>query len=106
VNRWTPDERRAYYRARYAKKRAALVASLGGKCVDCGGTERLELDHVDPRQKSFDLGPRWANRADHPAVVAEMRKVVLRCHGCHRQKTKREDGVAFSKVRKDRRRAS
>lgn len=33
----------------WAKRaRLALIESLGGKCVDCGTTKDLELDHIEP----------------------------------------------------------
>ena len=31
-----------------AAKRERYIQYLGGKCIDCGSTEKLEFDHVDP----------------------------------------------------------
>jgi hypothetical protein len=45
--------RREYDFSRYREKVAGFVAYLGGACVECGATDRLEIDHVDPATKSF-----------------------------------------------------
>jgi 5-methylcytosine-specific restriction endonuclease McrA len=37
-----------YMKERYERRRSEAVASLGGKCVVCGTTDRLELDHINP----------------------------------------------------------
>ncbi len=31
------------------RKRLELIERLGGKCVKCGATEDLEIDHIDGR---------------------------------------------------------
>lgn len=33
----------------YKKRHAELIEKLGGKCVECAATDRLEVDHVDGR---------------------------------------------------------
>lgn len=68
---------------RYHARRAALVASLGGACIDCGcHTLPLEFDHVVERT--------WSNRRvgglqrirlyEREALRGE---IVLRCAPCH-----------------------
>ena len=85
-----PGRRTAYFReyikARKHARRAKLVEMLGGKCVRCGSTEDLELDHVDPSTKAFnvcaDLTRAWDD------LVAEAMKCQLLCRDpCHIQKS-------------------
>lgn len=35
------------------QKRAHFIAVLGGKCVRCGSTEKLEFDHIDPHTRTW-----------------------------------------------------
>ncbi len=37
------------------KKKAICVEYLGGKCVKCGSTERLEFDHIDRTTKKYNI---------------------------------------------------
>lgn len=80
---------REYNRARRADRRAKAIAELGGHCVDCGATSRLEFDHVNPATKRFAIGELSSHsEAD---LAAELAKCVLRCTPCHKAKTLRED---------------
>jgi hypothetical protein len=74
------------YQARWvAARRAAGVELLGGKCVECGSTEELEFDHVDPVQKISHRIWSWADARR----LAELAKCQLLCAGCHLEKTRR-----------------
>jgi hypothetical protein len=81
-----PDEQREYVRQWMAKRRAAFFA--GKSCVDCGSTEQLEIDHVDPTQKVAHRI--WSWRKDRREL--ELAKCVVRCRSCHRIKTNRDNG--------------
>ncbi|QGJ93123.1 hypothetical protein SEA_CALM_111 [Mycobacterium phage Calm] len=72
---------RDYYKARVAR----LVEMLGGACVKCGATERLEFDHIDPSTKSFAITTRikWSDET----VLPELAKCQLLCADCHKAKT-------------------
>lgn len=50
---------RKYMLARYHKRRAEAIRKLGGKCVKCGSEENLEIDHIDPTTKSFEISKLW-----------------------------------------------
>jgi hypothetical protein len=76
----------AYQRARYAKKKAIVVESMGGKCVDCGFTKGLEFDHVDPKLKLHNI-TRIIIGGKAEALAAELAKCVLRCVACHQHMT-------------------
>jgi 5-methylcytosine-specific restriction endonuclease McrA len=39
---------REHQKQRYRRKRAELIAKLGGKCVVCGTTENLQIHHIEP----------------------------------------------------------
>src|SRR4029077_5361959 len=67
-----------YMRERYARNRAEWFD--GKACVDCGATEELEADHVDPEMKVSSVIWQWP--PDERA--AELAKCVVRCGPCHR----------------------
>lgn len=73
---------RAYYHAR----RAEALAMLGGKCVMCGSSSRLDFDHIDPVTKLSDLGL-LLTRA-RSVWIAELKKCQLLCRPCHIKKTR------------------
>lgn len=76
------------HKARRQAKRDLCVAKLGGICVDCGTTERLEFDHVDPAQKSEEIYKLLY--CSDAKLFAELAKCVLRCKPCHTIKTGKE----------------
>lgn len=76
---------RKYLRERHVRRRAAAVEQLGGKCVDCGNDELLEFDHVDPATKEYNFT--FATLSE-TKLQAELVKCVLRCRGCHMEKSK------------------
>ena len=79
----------AYMRERYHKKRAEIISRLGGKCVMCGSTDDLEVDHTDADSKSFEIAKVW----NRPALLEpELPKCRLLCRACHRLKTTNERG--------------
>src|ERR1700712_2822234 len=85
---WTAEQRRDYARAYHAKRRAPMIEYLGGACVECGATEGLQFDHIDPATKSFDIGRNVT--FNNPAVRAELDKCQLLCRPHHEAKSARE----------------
>jgi len=77
---------RKYMLERYYRRRAAAIEQLGGKCIDCGNTESLEFDHAIARDKVLDLGKAFSGWSD-ARIQAELKKCVLRCAPCHREKS-------------------
>jgi hypothetical protein len=75
------DYFRAYIKAHKHRRRAQLIEMLGGCCVRCGSTERLEFDHIDPATKNFNLGADWTRAWGD--LAAEARKCQLLCRPCH-----------------------
>lgn len=82
---YTTEERRRYNREWVAGRRAAWIASRGGRCVQCGSSERLEIDHIDPKTKAFNPANLWTRRRE--VRDAELAKCQVLCHDCHLDKT-------------------
>lgn len=77
------------------QRRAAWL--LGKCCVECGSTEQLDIDHIDPSTKDPRLIPTGAMthfwswpEADREAELAKC-QVLCRTH--HRIKTGRESSL-------------
>lgn len=64
---------------------------LGGKCVKCGTTEKLEFDHIDPGTMSFRISGSNLERSER-ALIGELKKCQLLCAPCHLKKSIRERG--------------
>lgn len=59
--------------SQYRSWKTETIEALGGRCVECGATERLEFDHRDPSTKLFSLGKRWG-MADKEKLAIEALK--------------------------------
>lgn len=81
----TTAERNAYFRAYKRNRRAEAIAMLGGVCVKCGTTENLEIDHVDPSTKLYEIRDVLWYRRD--VRLAELAKCQLLCEDHHSDKT-------------------
>ena len=85
------DERseydRNYKKKRYYETLSESMEKLGGKCVKCGATERLEFDHIDPKNKSFCI-TKNLRMGDNEKLQEELDKCQLLCYDCHLEKTK------------------
>jgi hypothetical protein len=80
----------AYMTRRYHERRALAIERLGGSCVQCGSTDRLEMDHIDPARKLINVSNQtWTSEA----YWLEMRKIQLLCRPHHQQKTARQLSV-------------
>lgn len=76
-----PEKRRAYHRAWIKARRDAYFA--GKSCTECGSTDRLELDHIDPTTKTHHAIWSWsAERRE-----AELAKCQPLCPTCHLAKS-------------------
>jgi hypothetical protein len=81
-----------YMADRYLRRRTEAIALLGGKCVVCGTTENLELDHIDPQKKSFNFAKALAGWAQK-RIDEELKKAQLLCETHHLQKSRIDNGV-------------
>lgn len=79
---------RQYQRDRVAQRRLKYIDLHGGKCVRCGGDDRLEFDHVDRNSKVDHRIWSWSERR----VEDELSKCQLLCRPCHTEKSVEEMG--------------
>ncbi|QAY03515.1 HNH endonuclease [Mycobacterium phage CicholasNage] len=80
-----------YHREYASERKARLIAMLGGSCVECGATDSLEFDHIDPATKAFAIMKRlnWSDEI----VLPELDKCQLLCKEHHDAKSRRERSV-------------
>jgi len=82
--------RRTEYMRELRRKRAAwAIEHLGGKCVACGSTEKLELDHIERHTKEF-MPVRRCGDVSLERFKAEVAKCQLLCNLCHIKKGQHE----------------
>ena len=70
------------------EKKAICLEYLGGKCVKCGATERLEFDHIKREGKKYEISIKLTCNFD--TIKEELDKCQLLCVDCHKIKTKSE----------------
>lgn len=78
----SPSRKRREYLRTYqnrwmARRRAEFLAGKG--CAFCGSSERLEVDHIDPAQKTEHKIWSWSDERR----AAELAKCRILCHDCH-----------------------
>ena len=76
---------RQYYKRRYKWMMVKIIRYLGGKCVRCGATTHLQIDHKDRHTKEFNVTTGIYKRSKK-ALWAEVKKCQLLCATCHREK--------------------
>ena len=87
--------RNEYMRLRYHERHDDAIKRLGGKCVVCGSTKDLQLDHINRDEKSFPIGQMWSVSKER--YEAELAKCQLLCWVCHKAKTQWEVGRKAAK---------
>ena len=86
---------RVYMLARYRRRKKAARAFLGGKCVVCGTTRRLEFDHRDRTSKYKVIADMWSY--SEKRFWEEVVKCQLLCNKHHRVKSLEERGFKAEK---------
>lgn len=81
----TKEQRRLYLKERKQSNKNYLIEMLGGKCVGCGVTEKIQFDHIDRTKKSFCIGENLASKLEK--LIEEANKCQLLCERCHQHKT-------------------
>jgi len=82
----------------YRKNKETVWMTLGNKCARCGCKHNLQLDHIDPQTKKFDVTPKLGSKLG--PLWEEIHKCQLLCESCHREKNK-EDQEVIQMKRKD-----
>ena len=80
-------------RIRYYENRRQCIDKLGGKCVECGVTENLQFDHINPLEKSFAISETLhfsLKKKKEVKFDEELNKCQLLCPTCHMEKTKND----------------
>jgi hypothetical protein len=92
MHHYSPERLREYCNERYAAQREWMLDQCGGPvCIRCGSVEELELDHIDPSQKSFAVGGMWGLKKLHTVVKDELAKCQVLCKECHLIKSTAEN---------------
>lgn len=77
-----PEKQKAFQRAWLAARRQEWIAA-NGPCTDCGSWEKLQVDHLDAKDKVSHRVWSWSKvRREN-----ELAKCVVRCFPCHLAKT-------------------
>lgn len=80
----------AYQLHRYHKIIKEAKEKLGDKCAQCGSTDNLEFDHIDPTIKSFVITEEWG--CSEKVFNEELDKCQLLCKEHHILKSIKEAG--------------
>ena len=84
-----------YLFKRYHAKLKEAISLLGGKCVQCGATDNLQFDHIDPSTKKFKITLMLSHSKKE--VKEELKKCQLLCRECHDIKSIKESGKKVAK---------
>jgi hypothetical protein len=83
--------------SQYRKRMDKLRMAFGNKCINCGATEDLHFDHIDPATKVAAVGE-LATSNGFKRCYEEALKCQLICKTCHIQKSKENnDYIATAK---------
>ena len=80
---------------RYHKRRKEAIDFLDGKCSVCSVVKMLELDHINPDNKSFDISKLWSISIKR--FLVELKKCQLLCRSHHSEKTLKDLGRISAK---------
>ncbi len=76
-------------------RRKLIYESLGNKCVECGSTSNLEIDHINPSLKENRISP----LAQGLSKTLTDNNLQLLCHCCHTKKSKYQRNAAWNLFR-------
>ena len=76
-------------------RRKLIYEALGNKCVECGSTSNLEIDHINPSLKQNRISP----LAQGLSKTLEDNNLQLLCHCCHTKKSKYQRNAAWNLFR-------
>jgi len=90
-------DRKTYQKNRYEERKKWLIEMLGGKCNKCNSCNSLEIDHKDPKIKSFNILC-MARGMVLEKLVVELKKCQLLCSACHKNKTKIDGSTLYGET--------
>lgn len=80
------------YQNRWLQNRRKQWLQENGPCKKCGTWENLEIDHIDPNQKKYEVSSLWSRKEE--IREKELAKCQVLCKAHHRQKTSEENRLA------------
>lgn len=69
-------------------RKLEIIQLKGGKCEKCGYDKNiaaLELHHLNPKEKSFQLDARHLSNTTREKILEEAEKCILVCSNCHKE---------------------
>lgn len=95
-NDYHKEYQRTYQLNKYRAWRIEALIKLGGKCVVCGSTEKLDIDHINAYEKKYQISSLFSRKKEDQDK--ELAKCQLLCDKHHISKTKsnREAPQTFS----------
>jgi 5-methylcytosine-specific restriction endonuclease McrA len=76
-----PAKQREFQARWIRERREQWITEQGGVCSNCGGVDRLQVDHIDPMDKATHRI--WSFSAERRA--RELAKCRVLCHECHNE---------------------
>lgn len=77
--------RKHYDKIRRENRKKDIFNYLGGKCKSCGVGSNLQIDHINPLDKSYNITEKLLINID--TLKQELNKCQLLCRDCHNKKT-------------------
>ena len=90
-NKINQESREINTRLRYQKKNF-IIENLGSKCCECGTTDCLEIDHINPGLKK---DRRCLYVCSWNRIKSEMNNLQLLCTYCHHKKSQLQRDTAW-----------
>lgn len=78
-------EKMKVYQKEWVRKRRQDWLKLNGPCRHCGSWDKLEIDHVDPKNKLCNPTFLWSRKQS--VRDEELAKCQVLCSKCHAKKT-------------------
>jgi len=68
----------------FQREKGAIIDQLGGKCVECGSEEYLEIHHIKQHGKSYRAG---SERIRDWKLQLKRHNLLVLCYKCHKKVT-------------------
>lgn len=82
----------AYRKRKYADNKTKIINLLGSVCKKCGSTLNLEVHHIDPKEKNFEVMEKcWC--MSWKKLIVEINKCQLLCEKCHTERHTKAKGT-------------
>lgn len=82
------------YQRKWIARRRSKWIEENGPCVKCGSYNNLEVDHVNPEEKEYNISQIWSRKEE--IRDKELAKCQVLCHDCHKEKSKKDLSLSLS----------